>query len=330
MGIKIKDLAKKGVKRTKIRNLRGKVICIDAFNKIFRFLSAIRNRDGTPLTDSKGRIVSHLSGLFYRNINLIANNIKPIFVFDGKPPQLKLNTIEKRKERKKKAKELLEKAKKNKDTQKILKYSKRTSELDDSMIQEAKELLLYFGVPVIQAPSEGEAQAAFMVKKGDSWAVSSNDYDTLLFGGERLLNNFKITKKSIKKNKSISYISLPKLLSKLEINQQEFIEMCILVGTDYYSGVKWVGQHTALKLIKKYGSVQNIVENKVEIRGKKIQIADELVRKIISQYTDPHITRDYGVLEWNAVQFDKLEEIMIENHNFSKKRITNALNRIRN
>jgi len=75
--------------------LQSRVVAVDSFNILYQFLSVIRGMDGSPLKDQKGRVTSHLTGLFYRTINLLERDIKPVFVFDGKPPELKSKTREK-------------------------------------------------------------------------------------------------------------------------------------------------------------------------------------------------------------------------------------------
>ena len=186
MGLKINELVNE-VKRTiTFDNLFKKVISIDAFNTIYQFLAIIRQRDGTPLKDYQGNITSHLSGLFYRSINFLEHNIKPIYVFDGISSELKLDTIKERKKIKVEAQKKMIEAQDAEDFKEAKKYAQMTSKLDAGMIEESKKLIESMGIPIIQASSEGEAQSAYMVEVGDAWACASQDYDTLLFGGERL------------------------------------------------------------------------------------------------------------------------------------------------
>ena len=101
MGLKISEIVPK--QGTSFLELKNKVLAVDAFNTIYQFLSTIRQPDGTPLMDNQKRITSHLSGLFYRNINLLKEGIKLVYVFDGQAPKLKIRTWEKRTEIKNKA-----------------------------------------------------------------------------------------------------------------------------------------------------------------------------------------------------------------------------------
>ncbi|MEM0372217.1 MAG: flap structure-specific endonuclease, partial [archaeon] len=177
MGVQLGDIGVK--KKIELEDLKDRVIAIDAFNSLYQFLSIIRQFDGTPLMDSEGRVTSHLSGLLYRTGKLIESGIKPVYVFDGKPPEIKHKTIQERQAIKKEAAEKLEKAREEGDVSGMKKYAQMTSRLTDEMLSDAKKLLAAMGVPVVQAPSEGEAQAAFIAKNKDAWASASQDYDSL-------------------------------------------------------------------------------------------------------------------------------------------------------
>src|SRR3989338_8021795 len=109
MGLNIREIIPR--KEIELSDLNGKIVCVDAFNTLYQFLSTIRQQDGTPLMDNKERITSHLSGIFYRNINLLSDGIKLIYVFDGEPPELKVKTFKKREAGRELAKEKYEQAK---------------------------------------------------------------------------------------------------------------------------------------------------------------------------------------------------------------------------
>jgi len=187
MGVQIGELVPR--REIELENLYGKKVAIDAFNAMYQFLSTIRQRDGTPLMDSQGRITSHLSGFFYRTINLMEAGIKPAYVFDGEPPAFKKRELERRREAREEAEEKWHEALERGDIEEAKKYAMRATKLNETLIEDAKKLLQLMGVPVVQAPSEGEAQAAYMAKKGDVYASASQDYDSLLFGAPRLVRN---------------------------------------------------------------------------------------------------------------------------------------------
>ena len=333
MGIKINELVNE-VKRTiTFENLFNKRIAIDAFNTIYQFLAIIRQRDGTLLMDDEGNVTSHLSGLFYRTINFLEHNIRPIFVFDGTPSELKLDTIEERRKIKEEYKEKMIKAREAEDFRDAKRYAQLTSKLDEDMIEESKKLINYFGIPIIDASSEGEAQSAYLVQLGDAWACASQDYDTLLFGGERLIRNFAVSRtvkvRDTSKTLDIEYISLEKFLENLKITREQLVEMGILIGTDFFPGVKGIGQHTALDLIKEYGSLETILKSNIKVRGKEINIDLEVIDHVKQIFLNPDIKKEYPKLVWNKIDYEKIQELLIEQHNFSTQRVDNALERLR-
>lgn len=333
MGVKIGDLVKE-VKRTiTFENLFQKRIAIDAFNTIYQFLAIIRQRDGTPLKDFQGNVTSHLSGLFYRTINFLEHNVKPIYVFDGEPSILKLDTIKERQKIKEEAKEKMIEAQEAEDFIEAKKFAQFTSKLDSNMIEESKKLIQYMGIPIIQAASEGEAQIAYLVEKSDAWACASQDYDTLLFGGKRLVRNFAISRSRKIKDTTITldieYISLSKFLNYFGITREQLIEMGILIGTDFFPGIKGIGQKKALDLIKKYESLDNILKNKAIGGEKETEIDLELITQVKKIFLEPNIKKDYQIPKQKSVDYEKLEELLIEQHNFSPQRVENALDRLR-
>ncbi|MFX1379325.1 MAG: flap endonuclease-1 [Promethearchaeota archaeon] len=333
MGVKINELVNE-VKRTiTFENLFKKSIAIDAFNTIYQFLAIIRQKDGTPLKDYQGNVTSHLSGLFYRSINFLEHNINPMYVFDGIPSELKLDTIKERKKIKNEAKEKMIKAQDEEDFKEAKKFAQFTSILDAGMVDESKKLIEFMGIPIIQASSEGEAQSAYIVEKGDAWACASQDYDTLLFGGERLLRNFAISRSRKVKDTTVTldieYVSLNKFLNNLGITREQLIEMGIMIGTDFFEGIKGIGQKTALDLIRKYNTIENIMKNQIKIGGKEIIIDLELIAQIKEIFLNPDVKKDYNIPKQKKIDFEKLEELLIEQHNFSRQRVENALERLR-
>ncbi|MFX1235789.1 MAG: flap structure-specific endonuclease, partial [Promethearchaeota archaeon] len=270
---------------------------------------------------------------FYRTINFLEHNIKPIYVFDGTPSQLKMDTIEERRKIKEEYKEKMIKAKEKEDLREAKKYAQLTSKLDESMIEESKKLIHYFGIPIVDASSEGEAQSAYLVEKGDAWACASQDYDTLLFGGERLIRNFAVSRtvkvRDTTKTLDIEYISLDKFMESLKITREQLVEMGILIGTDFFPGIKGIGQHTALNLIKEYGSLENILKSNIEVRGKEIDIDLEVIEQIKEIFLNPDVKKEYPKIVWKKINYEGIQELLIEQHNFSAQRVNNALERLK-
>ena len=254
MGIPFKDIVVK--REIDFPELKDKKLAFDGNNVLYQFLSAIRGPDGRPLTNSEGKITSHLMGLFSRTIKLMEYGIKPVFIFDGKPPELKNRTTEKRRAIKEKAAEKLKAAEKAGDFESIRKYAQQTTRLTGDMISEAKELLRALGVPIVQALADGEAQAAILARSGSVWAVASQDYDALLYGSPKLVRNLTISqRKRVAGTRSTvqvkpEVIDLNETLQHHKIYREDLINAAILIGTDFNEGVRGVGPKTSLKIIK--------------------------------------------------------------------------------
>jgi flap endonuclease-1 len=328
MGTDLKDIAVK--KDIEFNDLNGKKLVVDAMNVIFQFLSSIRQMDGSLLMDSKGRTTSHLVGLFSRMTRLKKMGIDLAFVFDGKKPDLKKKEVERRAELKKQAQVEYEIAKEREDIESMKKYAKRTSVLTKEMIEESKELLEGLGFPVIQAPSEGEAQAAHMVKQGNFYAEVSQDYDCLLFGVPRMIQNLTISERKKSKNK-LSYekvhpvlVELKETLLQSELTQDQLIVMGILVGTDFnIGGVKGIGPKNALKLVKKYGKDFDSLFKEVEW-NKNFDFGWEIVFDTIKNMP---VTDDYE-LTWKSVDRSRIINLLVEKHEFSRERVEKTLDEL--
>lgn len=324
MGLNIGEIVPR--KAVSFSELKGETIAIDAFNVIYQFLSSIRQPDGTPLMDNKKRVTSHLSGLFYRNINLISEGIKLVYVFDGEPPLQKKGTNERREEFKEKAREKYEQAKSEEDVEAMGKYAKQLSRLNKEMIEESKELLKAMGICVVQAPSEGESEAAWITKHG-AYAVGSQDYDSLLFEGKRLIQNLTLARK----RKTVSgyvYISpeiieLEDVLNKLQINLDQLICLGILVGTDYNSGgVKGIGQKRALDIVRKNKQPYLIFEE-----VKKTKAIEFDWQEVYELFHKPHIKE--VEIKFPKMNEDKIREILVNSHDFSLERVNNQLKKLK-
>ncbi|MCP8317219.1 MAG: flap endonuclease-1, partial [archaeon] len=237
MGVDLGEIIQR--KKLSLDDLSGRIIAIDAYNALYQFLAVIRGEKGEPLMDRQRRITSHLSGLFYRSINLLEKGVKVVYVFDGEPPELKEAEIERRKRIKKEAIVRYEQAIRMGRMDEARKYAQMTSQLKDMMVEDAKRLLDYMGIAWVQAPSEGEAQAAYMAEKGHVWAAVSQDHDSLLFGAPRLVRNLTISgrRKLPSKYEYIEVepeqIDLNQVISNLNITREQLVDIGILIGTDF-------------------------------------------------------------------------------------------------
>lgn len=323
MGVDISSLVEP--KDIELLELSGKRVAIDAYNIIYQFLTIIRDRmTGEPLRDSHGRVTSHLSGLLYRTSNLLETGIKPVFVFDGKPPALKHATIQARIEQKEEAQKKWEQA--VAAGEEAIKYAQAAAKLTPDMVERSKMLLERMGVPWIQAPSEGEIQCAFMCKRGDVWASGSQDYDSLLAGSPRLVRNLSITGKRKVPNKEVyvdvkpQLVELQPTLDRLGISQDQLIVLGMLVGTDYAEGVRGVGPKSGLKLVQEHQTLEEVLKH-VEWTS---PVPAEDVYDFIK---NPPVTDKYE-LEWREPDAQKLREFMHGEHDFSAERVDKVIERL--
>src|SRR5215831_10256931 len=262
----------------KLDDLRGKRLAVDTNGELYQFLALIRLRDGSPLRDSHGRITSHLSGLFYRTTRLMTDyELELVFVFDGKPPSLKLEEIARRRSIKERYDAEHASAIEAGDFAKAYSKATMTSRLTREMANEARQLLTLMGLPVVQAPSEGEAQASHMAKKSNVWAAASKDYDCLLFGAPRLLRFLTISGKEFLPSKAAFRAITPELidtatlLDHYKITREQLIDAAMLVGTDFNEGIKGIGPKKALKLVSDFGSIENMPEDIPAALGPTVQ-----------------------------------------------------------
>ena len=328
MGVQITNLLTS--RDTSIDELAGKTFAVDSYNMLYQFLTTLRTYDGSPLRDSKGNITSHISGLFSRTISFMSKGLKLAFVFDGEAPVLKQKERERRAEIKKAAEAQYEIAKERKDVEGMKKFAGRTARLTKEMVDETKELLEAFGLPVIQAPSEGEAQAARMCSNGDVYALISQDTDCLAFGTPRMVKNLSGSQRK-KMNSKLSYESVKPQLLELEVNlknleltRDQLIALMMLVGTDFnIGGIKGIGPKNGLKLVKEHKDDFNTLFKEV----KWSDFFDYDWNDVFNTIKDMPVTDDYK-LEWKPINEDKIYEILHERHEFSKERIKHSLDKL--
>jgi len=314
--------------RVDLKSLSGKSIAIDAYNALYQFLAIIRQPDGTPLKDSTGRITSHLSGLLYRTANLVEMGIKVAYVFDGVPPALKEVEIKRRAKMKEEALVKYERALQEGRMEEARTYAQMTSRLKDYMAEDSKRLLTQMGVPWVQAPSEGEAQAAHMTRKGDTEYCASQDYDSLLFGAPMLVRNVTISGRRKLPRKPVYVEVIPEtveldyVLKELEITREQLVDIGILLGTDFNpEGVKGIGPKTALKLIKQHGSLE---ESLPKLKEAEFPVEPQRIREI---FLNPKVTDNYK-LTWKDPDIEGVVDFLYRERDFSEERVRKALNKM--
>lgn len=330
MGLNIREIIPR--REIEISELKDKIVCVDGFNALYQFLTTIRQPDGTPLMDFKKRITSHLSGIFYRNINLLSEGVRLIYVFDGKAPELKEKIYKKRKEARDLANEKYQEAKKEEDLEGMKRYGSQLLRLDDKMIEESKELLDAMGVLVVQAPSEGESEAAYLSRiKQEIFASVSQDYDSLLFGAKKLIRNLTVSRKKKTYSGYIEIkpeiIELEKVLNSLEINLDQLICLGILVGTDYNPrGIPGIGQKKALDIVRKHKYPFEIFKS-VEEQIMSLPEEDRFEwQDIFELFHKPNV-KDVE-LNFPKINKEKIKKILVEEHDFSEERVDKQIDKL--
>jgi len=328
MGVAITEVLKG--KEFNPKELSNKSVGIDAFNSLYQFLTVLRGPDGSPLVNDQGKITSHLQGLLTRVIQFINYGCTQIYVFDGKPPVLKLEERTRRRNLKETAKKQYEIAKERNDFENMRKYSSRMVTIDQEIIDSSKKLLTLMGVAVVQAPSEGEAQISAMLKSGIIDYAISQDADVLLFGAPHVIRNISVSgKKKIKgklgtKNVVPYLYSLDLTLSSLNISLKQLIAVSMLTGTDYnVGGIKGFGPKKSIEIVKKFGedfdSLFSFVEWDVHFTVSWKEVMDLFLEcdvdsnlKIV--FPEPNL--------------EGLKEFLLNEYGFNKERVDHHIERL--
>ncbi|WP_337861910.1 flap endonuclease-1 [Nitrososphaera sp.] len=325
MGLDLKPLIT--ASPMQLASLSGKVVAIDAFNTIYQFLATIRGPTGEPLTNGRGEVTSHLTGLFYRNVNLLMENIKPVYVFDGKMHALKAQEIERRWQVKQEAMAQYSQAVEDGRMEDAVKYGKRTSVLTDAMVQDSKALLEILGIPYIQAPADGEAAAAYLTKRDLAYAAASQDYDSILFGARRLVRNLAVSGKRKVPNKN-AYVEVEpemyehdRVLQETGLTHEQLVDVGILIGTDFNpDGFPGIGPKTAIKLIKENGRLENVDK----IKPLLSQVPYQEIRDIFLKPEVPQVES----ISFGEPDRKKVLDFLCVQKSFSTDRVAGTLDRL--
>ncbi len=310
----------------RLADLRGKQLAVDANGELYQFLALIRLPDGTPLRDSQGRITSHLSGLFFRTTRLIADfDMRLAFVFDGRPPLEKTAEITRRRAVRERYEAEAAAARDEGDLARAYSKSTMTSRLTRDMIADAKTLLGLMGLPVVQAPSEGEAQAAHMARRGDVWAAGSKDFDALLFGAPRLVRFLTISGREFlpaqRSSRPITpeLIDLQRMLDDLGITHAQLVDLGLLVGTDFHPGIHGIGPKKALALVKQHGAIE-------QMPSKIHDAFNADLNRLRQIYLEPQVHDDYRI-DFGRCDVDGVIHFLCDEHAFGRERVIAALDR---
>jgi flap endonuclease-1 len=313
--VKFKDIV--SPEEIKFEDLDGKVVALDAANVIYQFLSSIRQIDGTPLKDQNGRITSHFSGILYRTSSLVEKGIKPIYVFDGQSSALKKETQQKRREIKEESERKWKEALEEGRLDDARKFAVRSSRMSPEIVEGSKKLIKLMGIPYIQAKGEGEAQASYMVARGDAWCVASQDYDCMLFGAPRMVKNLTISGTQ----NTPELIELKKILGTLDITREQLVDLAIMVGTDFNQGIKGIGAKKGLNLIKKHGDIFQILE-KLDIQ---LDVDPTILRDM---FLNHEVDSDYD-LKWQKADEQGIVDFLCGEHDFSENRVLSAVDKLK-
>jgi flap endonuclease-1 len=325
LGVDLGDVLPR--KKVTLETLSNKKIAIDAYNTLYQFLAIIRGVGGEHLKDSRGRVTSHLSGLFYRNINLLELNMKLVYVFDGAPPELKATEIERRRKQRDEARRQYTVAVEAGDMVSARKFAEASTTLRQDMVVESKQLLQAMGIPWVDAPSEGEAQAAVMATEGTVDAVGSQDHDSLLFGAPLLARNITISGRRRLPSKNITIevepetISLRETLDALDMTREQLIDFGILMGTDFNpDGFKGIGPVKGMKLLKTYHSIDKIEP----LKGEIAKIDYQAIRNL---FLHPPARRGVAP-SWGEMKPEAVRAFLVDEHSFSADRVDAAIKRV--
>jgi flap endonuclease-1 len=326
VGVQLGDILEP--KTISLKDLAGRKVAFDGNNILYQFLSIIRGRDGQPLKDREGRITSHLSGLLYRNSNLMEVGLKIVYVFDGKPHEFKKDVIKQRSDIREEAKKEYQKALREGDAKKARRYGQQSVTATQDIIEDAKELLTRMGIPWVQAPGEGEAQTAHMASKEDVWCAASQDYDSLLYGAPRHVRNLSVTGRRKLPGKNVyikiepELFEIQRVLNQLNVSREQLIDIGILIGTDYNpEGIKGIGPKTALKLIKEHKNIQEAISHI------KNAMFPHPISEIKDLFLNPRTTDDYK-LEWNKPDTAAIIGFLCGRHDFSQSRVISAIEKM--
>jgi len=327
LGVDLGDIITRS--KSSLDKFFGKTFAVDAYNALYQFLAIIRGQTGEPLMDRQSRVTSHLSGLLYRTTNLAERGIRLVYVFDGKPPSLKDSEIRRRQVIKVEATAKYKSALSTGKFEEAKRYAQATSTVKDLMIEDAHRLLGYLGVPIVQAPSEGEAQAAFMAVRGDVWAAVSQDYDSLLFGAPRLVRNLAISgKRKLPLREAYvqvepELVDLASTLRDLSLSREQLVDLGILIGTDFNpQGFRGIGPKTALKLVREHGTIEKIAESSRDI------VLPQQLDRIREIFLKPAVTTSYK-LQWRETDVESLVRFLCGERDFSEERVRTAVERAR-
>jgi len=320
----VADAAPAAIKENEIKNYFGRKVAVDASMSLYQFLIAVRQEGGQQMTNEAGETTSHLMGMFYRTIRMVDNGIKPVYVFDGKPPQMKAGELEKRTEKREVAQAALEKAKEDGDMEEVDKQNRRLVKVTKEHVEEVKVLLKHMGIPWVQAPCEAEAQCAELAKAGKVYAVGTEDMDALTFGTPVLLRHLTFSEA---RKMPIKEFHLSSILEGFEMSPDQFVDLCILLGCDYVDKIRGIGPKKAIEMVRKHGSIEEVLAN---LEGTKYTAPENwMFTEARRLFKAPDVTpAEECDLKWEKPDEEGLVAYMCGEKGFQEDRIRNACKKL--
>jgi flap endonuclease-1 len=246
--------------------LSGSVVAIDAHNWLYRYLTTtVKWTSDDVYTTSDGTEVANLIGVVQGLPKFFEHDLTPVFVFDGAVTELKDNEVQARREQREKYEAQLEDAREEDDTVAVARLESRTQRLTDTIVETTRGLLSLLDVPVVDAPAEGEAQAAVMARKGQVDYAGTEDYDALPFGSP-------LTIRQLTSKGDPELMDLDATLDDHDLTWEQLVDVAILCGTDFNEGISGVGPKTAVSLVHEHGDLWGVFE----AEGYSVKHADRI------------------------------------------------------
>lgn len=335
MGVKLQDIVLRKV--LDFQTLEGKIIAIDAPNIIMGLFNfARKNPDGTYaglILDRTQRPISHLYGLLYRINFYYTKKIFPIFCFDGRDSELKKIITKDRLNDFRFTQKWYEEAIKSGDKTAARQIALSKEYMWQNIILESKQLLGALGVPYMESPASAESQCASLVKEGIAHYSNSQDFDSLLFGCPNMIQNLsKSLRRKVQRKWTYTKITplsvdLRKNLKKLEINQFQLVDLALLVGTDYFPGIKGIGPKKALKYIKNHKQIENVI-TLVNEKYDVSTLTTEVIKTVRKIFLFPEVNKSTEIFYWNLPNKPNVVDLLCKEHHLNRERVENNLEKL--
>eukprot|EP00831_Metopus_contortus_P004290 TRINITY_DN1157_c0_g1_i2.p2 TRINITY_DN1157_c0_g1~~TRINITY_DN1157_c0_g1_i2.p2 ORF type:complete len:389 (-),score=86.19 TRINITY_DN1157_c0_g1_i2:34-1200(-) len=329
----ILEKAKNAVKNISLDSLTGRIIACDASTAIYQFLvSNLSMKEGfgiETLKDPKGNPTAHLIGIFNRTIQFLSHGIKPVWVFDGKPPEKKKEELHRRHLLKTGAEEEKKLAEEEGDLVEARKMAGRSVKVTPEMTADAKKMVQLMGLPIVEASSEAEAQCAVMCREGRVYATATEDMDALTFGTKILLRGFN------SKKEPITEIHLDTVLKEFGMTMDTFIDLCIMCGCDYTTTIDGIGPVKAFKYVASCKTMEAALEKIDSEYSKSTKKKKYTLPPDFDYVTARTLFKAPEVIDPSTIELKfgkpdeiKLKQFLIEEKGFNDLRVDSGLKKI--